>query len=422
VAVLTSIYTLNYVDRGALNLIVVPIEKDLHATDVQMSYLLGLSFVTLYSLCSIPAGYVADVVRRRWMVFVAVLFWSVMQILCGLAGTYALLFGGRVGLGLGEAALPPAAYSLLRDGIERKNRARAFSIYQMGPLLGSGVGQLVGGIIFGAAVAGAFRGVPLLGALKPWQTVIAIPGLVGLCIAMLLLTVREPPREAPVRREDLPSYPETLGFIRQRWRLFAPIFLATTVLALSTGWTAWMPAALSRIWSLQPSTIGKIIGPMGLILNPIAYVIIGQLMDRFTTPRRPDGMMRVAIVGTALNVIPSLAVLVMPSLGLTWIVYGVSLVITGAGQVAVAAILAEVCPGQLMGKITSLQFLAANMLGLALGPTLFAYVAKLFTGPRAIADSMMVCYPTIVAVTVAFMILIARELRRMRGVGAGAPS
>ena len=68
----------------------------------------------------------------------------------------------------------------------------------------------------------------------------------------------------------------------------------------------------------------------------------------------------------------------------------------------------------MMGKVTSLQFLTGNILGLAMGPTLFALVAKLFTGPRAIASSMLVCYPAIIIVTVLFMVITARELRRLK--------
>jgi MFS family permease len=354
------------------------------------------------------------------MIFWAVLFWSVMQCLCGFAGSYGQLFAARVGLGLGEAALPPAAYSLIRDGVQPKNRGRAFSIYQMGPLLGGGAGALVGGIIYGAARHGAFRAVPLLGALKPWQTVIAVPGIVGVLAALLMLSVREPPRDQPATRQDPASYGATLRLLGQHWRLYLPIFLMTVVLALATGWTAWMPAALTRLWGLSPATIGKVTGPLGLILTPIAYVTVGQLMDRFTTPRRPDGMLRVAIAGSLLNLPAAVAVLLAPSVGLMWVAYALSVLITGAGQVAVASILAEVTPGRLMGKVTSLQFLAGNILGLAMGPTLFALVAKLFTGPRAIADAMLVCYPAIIAVTVAFMALTARELRRLRRTAEGA--
>ncbi len=420
VAVLTTVYTLNFVDRGALNLIVQPIKEDLHVTDLQMSYLLGLSFVTLYSLCSIPAGYVADIVSRRKMIGIAVFFWSIMQALCGFAGSYWQLFAGRVGLGVGEAALPPAAYSLLRDGVEPKYRGRAFSIYQMGPLLGAGVGAIVGGVLFGAASHGGFKGLPLLGHMRPWQIVILAPGLFGVLVSMLLLTVREPPRDAPVDRADLPGFGETLRYVWKHGRLYAPILGVTTVLALATGWNAWLATALIRIWGLSPAVIGGVTGPMSLILNPIAYVTVGVLMDRFTTPRRPDGRLWVAIVGTVLNVPASMAVLLAPSIPLMWIALGASILITGAGQVAIAAIVAEVTPGRLIGKVTSLQFLVGNILGLAMGPTLFALVAEtFFTGKRAIASSMLVCYPAIAAVTVALMIVTALELRRFKFAQAG---
>ena len=190
--------------------------------------------------------------------------------------------------------------------------------------------------------------------------------------------------------------------------------MVSTVLALATGWNAWLATALNRIWGLSPAVIGKVTGPLGLVLNPIAYVTVGVLMDRFTTKKRPDGMLWVAIVGSLLNVPASMAVLLAPSVALMWIAYAASVLITGCGQVAIAAILAEVTPGRLMGKVISLQFLVSNILGLAMGPTLFALVAKLFTGRRAIADAMLVCYPAIVLVTVAFMVITARELRRMK--------
>ncbi len=94
-------------------------------------------------------------------------------------------------LGLGESALAPAAYSLMRDGVEEKYRGRAFSLYQSGITLGYGLGALIGGAIFELASQGFFASVPLFGHLKPWQQVLFMPGLCGLLVAALLLTVRE---------------------------------------------------------------------------------------------------------------------------------------------------------------------------------------------------------------------------------------
>src|SRR5580704_17899673 len=107
VGVLAAIYVLNYIDRGALNLIVDSIKADLHITDLQMSLLIGLSFAALYSFLSIPAGYLADLMSRRLLLGGAIIFWSCMASVCGFAGNYWQLFAGRVGLGVGEAVLPP---------------------------------------------------------------------------------------------------------------------------------------------------------------------------------------------------------------------------------------------------------------------------------------------------------------------------
>src|SRR3546814_7176564 len=96
-----------------------------------MSLLLGLSFVLLFSLCALPAGYLADIMSRRLLIAISTVFWSIMGILCGLANTFWHLFFGRLGLGAGEAGLPPAAFSLMRDGVRAEHRARAFSIYHI---------------------------------------------------------------------------------------------------------------------------------------------------------------------------------------------------------------------------------------------------------------------------------------------------
>src|SRR3546814_2114313 len=64
VVVLTMIFSLSSIDRGIIPLLVEPIRADLGLSDVQMSLLLGLSFVLLFSLCALPAGYLADIMSR----------------------------------------------------------------------------------------------------------------------------------------------------------------------------------------------------------------------------------------------------------------------------------------------------------------------------------------------------------------------
>ena len=413
VGVLTAVYTINYMDRGVLNLIVNPIRDDLHASDLQISFLLGLSFMVLYSVLSVPAGFLADVMSRRLIIFVASIFWSAMQTLCGFANSYWQLFAGRVGLGVGEAANPPPAYSLLRDGVSEKHRGRAFAIYGVSPILGTGFGALIGGWVYGAAAGGTFAQVPILGHLRPWQLVIAVPGLIGLPLSVLLLTIREPAR---LRTPGLgtPSFGELLRHVRAQGRLYGLLLAGIIGVSLAMGFNAWLAAALSRQWGLSPAVIGKTIGPMGLIISPLTYLVIGSIMDR-AKRRTPWGPFQVSIVGSLLNIGPTIGVLLAPTLTLAWISLGLSMLLTGAVQISCTTTLADITPSRLMGKVTAFYFMLSNLLGLAIGPTFYALVAQwFFSGPLAIVHAMIVCYPVLMLITIGVLLLAVREMKVRR--------
>ena len=60
VFVLILAYTVSYVDRTILTLMVDPIRKSLHITDVQISLLHGLAFAVFYTLLGLPIGSLVD--------------------------------------------------------------------------------------------------------------------------------------------------------------------------------------------------------------------------------------------------------------------------------------------------------------------------------------------------------------------------
>ncbi|MEJ0040682.1 MAG: MFS transporter [Gammaproteobacteria bacterium] len=416
VVVLALTYIVNYIDRGALNLMVEPIKHDLNLTDVQMSFLLGFAFVSLYSLGIVPAGYIADRVSRRLLLSGAVVFWSGASVLSGFAGNYWQLFVGRAGLGLGESALPPTAYSLLRDGIQEKNRGLAFSIYNSALMLGNGAGALFGGAVFTLATAGFFASLPFFGDLKPWQYVIIVPGLCATVIVFLLLSIREPPRAKVAATGEPVSFAEMLRYVRANARIYAVLFASAVTLSLGfAGWNAWIAAALGRRWGISPGTIGHTIGTFGLVLFPISVFLVGTLMD-FIKRRwaDPAGPFWVAAGGCALNLVPAMLVLHAPSVKSMWIFYGFYIFCTTAGvQIAGGYVLATVTPGRLMGKLTSFYYLVNNLLAGATAPTIMAMVAQYgFQGPRALLNSMSICYATFISITIVILLIGARESRR----------
>lgn len=69
-------------------------------------------------------------------------------------------------------------------------------------------------------------------------------------------------------------------------------------------------------------------------------------------------------------------------------------------------------PNVMMGKITALYYLITNLVGLALGPTVVALVAKFFDGPNALGASFVICYVVSVALAVILLIRVCSALRR----------
>src|SRR5690606_10195065 len=114
-------------------------QRDLAISDTQMSLLLGLAFAVFYSVLGFPIGRLADVRSRRAIIGWGIAIWSVMCALCGLARSYGQLFLARVGVGVGEAALSPPAYSLIADYFPPRRLASAMSLYSTGIFIGSGL-------------------------------------------------------------------------------------------------------------------------------------------------------------------------------------------------------------------------------------------------------------------------------------------
>src|SRR6202051_3324117 len=138
----------SFLDRQVLAILVDPIRRDLHVSDTGMSLLYGFAFVILYSTLGLPIGRLINHHQRRLILAAGVAVWSVMTIACGLAHSYGTLFCARIGVGIGEACLTPAACSLLADCFEPRVRGRAMSFYLLGVYAGIGFLTAPGGPLY----------------------------------------------------------------------------------------------------------------------------------------------------------------------------------------------------------------------------------------------------------------------------------
>ena len=115
VLLLTLAYVFSFIDRQILSLLIEEIKADLAISDTQFSLLSGLAFSLFYAIMGLPIAYFADRFSRVRIIASGIAFWSLATVACGLARNFAHMFVARVGVGVGEAALTPATYSMLSD-------------------------------------------------------------------------------------------------------------------------------------------------------------------------------------------------------------------------------------------------------------------------------------------------------------------
>src|SRR5271154_1457585 len=203
VAVLMLMYIFSFIDRTTISLLVEPMKRDLHISDTQIGMLQGLAFALLYPFLGLPIARLSDRHSRRAIIAGGVFVWSIMATLCGLARSAVQLFMARVGVGVGEAALSPAAYSIITDSFPRSKLGGAFGVYNIGIPIGAGTALLLGGIVVGAVShAGANYTLPLFGPVHAWQIVFIVTGAPGVVLPLLLLTFREPARRGLLRTKS----------------------------------------------------------------------------------------------------------------------------------------------------------------------------------------------------------------------------
>src|SRR5262249_1124297 len=135
----------------------------------------------------------ADSVNRRNLIVGGVALWSAATIACGLAVDFWSFFGARVALGLGQAALVPAASSLIIDLFAPRRRGIALGIFSLGLAFGTGAAMSVGGLLLVWIDAGWFNAG--IGSLAPWRQLMILVGAPGLAMLPLLLLIVEPERD-----------------------------------------------------------------------------------------------------------------------------------------------------------------------------------------------------------------------------------
>jgi MFS family permease len=372
VLVLMACYTLSFVDRQILAFLVGPLKHDLQLSDTQIGLLQGLAFALFYTFLGVPMGMLADRLSRRNIIAAGVLVWSVMTALGCLARSFVSLAVVRMGVGVGEATLAPAAFSMIADYFPKERLSSALSVYSMGVQLGSGIALLAGGIVVQTVSQMPPVVIPWLGTLEAWRLTFLIVGLPGTLVALLLLTIREPARRQPpalsAADAQRPGAHRVYAELRKRRRSVIGISLIMACQAMSNyAFGGWSPAYFERVHHWPKSRIGVVLGIITIVCGCVGLLVGGRLSDRWLRAGRHDAMLRVGLVsliGVALTLIPAM---VAPTLAVTLALLVPAVFFLALSIGSSFASIQMIFPNEVRGAVSAVMLFVLNIGGLGLG-------------------------------------------------------
>ena len=342
------------VDKGVVGFLVEPMKRDFGAIDAEMSLLLGLAPVLFYAFVGLPMGRLADRYPRNIVLAAGVFGIGLFTMFCGLAQSFRQLFFFRMFTGTAETVHGPTSYSMMADYFPPAKLPRAIGAIQFGAMAGIALAQVVGGALVTLALAWPAMQLAGIGTLHGWQYVFLLAGLPGLLVALMIRLVPEPPRRGLVAggARALP-FAAMWAEVRQRRRIYLPMFLALALTSLDFGGILpWRAAFWQREYGWSPARIGAWNGASTLAFSTIGVLYGAWLAERLSR-RHPNGLLRAQMLNYACGCPFMVASPLMPTAELSILSAGVAALFSSAGAIPQISALQIVTPNAMRGQISA---------------------------------------------------------------------
>lgn len=389
---LTATGALCFLDRQLVNILAEPIKEELGLSDTQLGLLTGLAFALFYVALGIPIGRIIDKPssNRVGIISLALVIWSAMTGLCGLAQTFPQLLCARFGVGAGEAASTPAAHSLIGDMFVPERRVAALALYGSGLPVGMLLGMALGGIF-----ADAFG----------WRTSFLLLGAPGILVGMAIwLLVAEPRTNASVPMSEaavVQPHASLWATFNTLWH-YTPLRRLVAAMTLSCLYTygslVWQPIFFIRTVGLSPGEIGVAFGLMSGLSAIAGNAIAGLCAARLATIA-PRHVLTVTVLGMLLAAPGIAAILWVDDWRLALVLLVPSWIAGGLTYGPTYAALQSLVRPQARAATTALFLTVQTGVGLGLGPLLFGMLSDCLD-PWAGVESVryVICASTVLVI------------------------
>jgi MFS transporter, ACS family, hexuronate transporter len=200
---------INYISRQTFSVLSPVIAAQFHLTHVDLAKIIG-AFQLSYALMWFLGGIFLDAVGTRIGLAVAVVWWSVVNILMGFAGSISSFIAFRFMLGMGEGLNWPGASKTVAEWFPSEERSVAVAIFDSGSSVGGALAALI---------------IPWIALAFGWRSSFVFSGLLGFVWLFMWLRIYYPlgrhprvaPREAALIRAGQQTPPSSKEKGVQRW-------------------------------------------------------------------------------------------------------------------------------------------------------------------------------------------------------------
>lgn len=349
VALLFVAILINYIDRGNLSIVAVPMMQQFGMSPAEMGTLLSAFFWT-YALLQVPVGWVVDRFGLRYAYAAAFALWSLASAGVGFAHTFQQIFLLRLLLGIGEAAAQPASLAYIRRNFREEQQGFPTAVYLSGMMIGPALG--------------AFLGAVLLDRLG-WRLLFVVTGLGALIwlLPWLLLAPSDPRRSADVaavRHVNEGAWRKVLS----RPTLWG---IAVGTFFYSYYWyfcLTWLPSYLVIARGFSFLKMG-VYTALPLLVTAVLSMVFGRIADRVISRTGHSVTIRKRFIaagfllGSVIAIVPALAS--SEAILATLIL---SLMGVGVASANYWALTQAASPASMIGRVIGAQNTLANLAGI----------------------------------------------------------
>ena len=252
-AILSAAIAISYLDRQALSVAIVAVQRDIPLSNTEFSQLQA-AFLLAYAFMYAGGGALVDWLGTRRGLLVIMIGWSIASASHGLATGFRSLLVSRFLLGVGEGGGFPAATKAVAEWFPARERSLAMGIIN--------AGTAIGAVVAPPAIAAILS-------VASWRVVFVATGITGLLWTVWWIRMYQPAAKypgltarereelaevlaAPVATETKTSWPQLLTY-PQVWGLVLAKFMSD---AAWYFYLFWLPKYLYDVRGFDVKQVG----------------------------------------------------------------------------------------------------------------------------------------------------------------------